>query len=382
MPPRTKHGELPKPMIKPGSFGCLPLNPLTLAYLHAEQTDLLLGYRDTTDTESFKTRPSIYIQNGAKRQALSLDGKFFNGHSEALYRGLLPEVILAAPDEMHWADFLRDFVEYLGKIVAMGFFYPKKYLLRRNPVDEHIPCTILTGNGLLFSRFITGLVQELNKMAHDYPILDETTRIKILGRFVRGIPENGHNQAKQQDWWLDPTVLQVPVGRTISLPLAPQAIRIAGGNPYTQGIIQTVLAAHGLTAILETHCRNAVERLEFENILWRVSNVIIPTLATTAAEKKELSPKATEGILSMGRQRQAFDANDNVDKLLGRFNQSSLSSPIAKKVSKPAASQRDTIAINGSDADMLRGLGSYAASLGMSEEQQLYESLASRIPNE
>ncbi len=375
MPPRSKHGELPKPMIKPGSFGCLPLNPLTLSYFSAEQTDVILGYRDTPETEGFKQRPSISAYKAGKRQTLSLDGHFFNGHSEALYRGMLPEVLLVAPDEAHLEDVLRDFVEYLGKIVSLGFFYPKKYLIRRNPVDEHIPCTILTGNGLLFSQFITGLVQALNKLSHEFPVLDETIRRNILGRFVRGIPEVDPAHPEN---WLDAGLLTVPVGRTVHLPQAPQILRIAGGNAFTRQMIQSILGARGLTVILESQSRNAVERLEFENILWRVSNVIMPTLAQNEEEQSQLAPQATAGILSMGRQRQAFDDTDNVDKLLGRFTRA----PKNKK-SKPAASQpKSQQKMTAQDADLLRGLGNYAASLGMNAEQKLYERLAERIPQD
>jgi len=373
-------------MIHTGSFGCLPLNPLTLAYLHAGQADLLLGYRDTAETTAFKQRPSISVQTGeksenakppssktqnSKPQIFSLDGKFFNGHSDALYRGLLPEVLLVAPDESNLNDVLRDFLEYLQKIVGMGFFLPKKMLVRRNPVDEHIPCTILTGNGLLFSHFMTCLVRELEKLSKEFPVLDEGTRVQILGRFVRGIPDVGSGN---QELWLDASVLQVPTGRVVSLPQAPQVIRIAGGSAHTRNTIQTVLSNYRLIAIPETHSRNAVERLEFENILWRVSTVIMPTLATSAEEKKQLSPRAVAGIFSMGRHRHAFDESDNVEQLLSRFDRSETGGK-AKKSAKASIQQH----LNERDADLLRELGQYAASLGMSEEQHLYETLAKRI---
>lgn len=371
MPPRTKSGELPKPMIRQGSFGCLPLNPLTLAYLQAEQTDLILGYRDTEDTLGFKSRTNISVQINEKRQNLSLNGKFFNGHSEALYRGILPEVLLVAPDETHLQDFLRDFLEYLGKIVSMGFFYPKKLLARRNPVEEHIPCTILTGNGLLFSRFMTGLMQELDKLAIEAPVLDETTRRQILSRFVRGIPGIGNTH---QELWLEPEILQVPVGRVVTLPQPPQVIRIAGGSAHTQNTIQTVLSARNLIMVPEHHSKNAVERLEFENILWRLSNVIMPSLATSTEENIQLTPKATAGILSMGRHRKAFDESDNVEQLLSRFKPGKNT-----KTTKSTGKAEKKIHLYGSDAELLLGLGQYAASLGLKEEQQIYESLAQRI---
>jgi hypothetical protein len=373
MPPRTKSGELPKPMIRPGSLGCLPLNPLTLAYLYAEQCDLLLGYRDTVETDGFKRRPSVSVQIGAKRQTLSLDGKFLNGHSEALYRGVLPEVLLVAPDEAHLNDVLRDFLDYLQNIVSMGFFYPKKLLARRNPVEEHIPCTILTGNGLFFSQFITRLVRELDSLGQEFPVLDESTRQQIIERFVRGIPDAG---SAKQERWLDVESLEVPVGRVVTLPQAPNVIRIAGGSAHTQNTIQTVLAAHGLIAIPETQSRNSVERLEFENILWRLSTVIMPVLAASAEEKKQLTPKVAAGVLSIGRHRQAFNESDNIEQLLNRFN------PPAKKTKSTAKSTIERGVdqqVTGSDANLLRGLGQAAAALGLGEEQHLYESLAQRI---
>jgi|GEM_PF-2146519 len=375
MPPRTKPGELPKPIIRPGTLGCLPLNPFTLAYLQAGQADLLLGYRDTPETESFKQRPGISIQIGAKHQTLSLAGKFFNGHSEALYRGLLPEVLLVAAEETHLKDFLRDFTEYLHKIVNMGFFYPKKTLARHNPVDELIPCTILTGNGLLFSQFITQLSKELDRMAQEQPILDHHIRSQILGRFVRGIPDLEENHSEV---WLEPDALDVPVGRVILLPKVPTTIRIAGGSPHTQKTIQTVLASHGLTGCLETHSRNAVERLEFENILWRLSSVIMPALLTTNEELKRMTLQATTGIVSMGRHRQAFDSHEKPEQLLSRFGQKP-----AKTAKKTAKTQTGTQNVNptlqASDAELLHDLEEYAASLGMNDERQLYADLAQRI---
>jgi hypothetical protein len=101
MPPRIKLGELPKPVIQKGQFGALPLNPFTASCLAAGYCDSIVGFRDTAETLAYKKRPSFQLQEGKKSQTISLDGRFFNGYSDALYRGQLPEVVLAAHETPH-----------------------------------------------------------------------------------------------------------------------------------------------------------------------------------------------------------------------------------------------------------------------------------------
>lgn len=385
MPPRTKMGELPKPTIRPGSFGCLPLNPFTLSYLEGAQADLLLGYRDTAETEHLKQTSQLILLKDSKKIMFSLENKFFNGYSEALYRGLLPEVMLIAPDEAHLEDFLQDFLDYLHKITTMGFLLPKNHgFSHANPIAEFIPCTILIGNGLLFSQFISGLVHALSKMNREQPLLDEETRLQIMRRFVRGFPQrdNSYQGSPYPGCWLEPESLAVPVGRTVQIPTVQQTIHIAGGNVQTRQTIQAVLAKRGIHVVSGATHRNAVERLEFENILWRLSAVILPKLSLSPEENKDLTPRVMDGILSMGRCRQAFDESDRPENWtkswLDKNGPDKNWMDKGKKKSARTAPNTE-VKLTDHDADLLRKLGLYAESLGLSEECRLYESLAERV---
>lgn len=370
MPPRVKPGELPKPVIQSGLLGAVPLNPLTVSYLAQNYCDSIVGFRDTQETLEYKKRPSLQLQEGKKRQTISLDGVFFNGFSEALYRGQLPEVILAVPSSEYLGDFLKDFVEYLGKVLSMGFFLPKKYVVKRDPVSDFIPCTVIAGSGLLFSRFMTGLVQALKVLEKDYPVLDESVRLKIVGRFVRGLL-GSDEEALQAE-----TGLSIQPGRVMDRMVAPNRIRIAGGNAQTQAIIQSVGCLHNLVVVAENQARNAVERLEFENALWRISTVIVPSLAErkvlTAAEAKKITLRIEQSIVMIGQRRQAFEDAEQVEIITGiRAGWTKKSSP-AKRSIKEAVLSRE-------DAAILNGLGFYAEAMGLDEEKRLFNQLATQI---
>ncbi len=379
MPPRSKPGELPKPVIQRGQFGCLPLNPLTVSYLANGHASLIVGFRDTGETESFRRNPSLQLQEGKKRRTLSLESRFFNGFSDALYRGCLPEVILAAPSAEKLMDFLKDFVEYLGKVLVMGFFITKKHVVQRDPVEELIPCTILSGNGLLFSRFITGLVQELNVLGREHAALDEATRLKILGRFVRGLPSADDAAVSLESG------TEALAGRVVSpLPVATR-IRLAGGNRQTQLAIQSVLSAHGLITVIENQVRNPVERLEFENALWRLSTVIFPALLghklLSAAQARTLAPKAEQGILAIGRKRHAFDDAEPLRALGGGkpAKQPKKEAGQVESAENKAVNKDLKARLTREDVVLLAGLGHYAETLGLADEKRLFQDLAIQV---
>jgi hypothetical protein len=376
MPPRIKPGELPKPVIQKGRFGALPLNPFTVSYLDTGYCDSIVGFRDTVETLAYKKRPSIQLQDGKKHSSLSLDGRFFNGYSDALYRGQLPEVILAAPSSEFMAEFLKDFTEYLGKILSMGFFLPKKYVVKRDPVDELIPCTILAGGGLLFSRFMTGLVQALKSMESDYPVLDEAMRLKIVGRFVRGL------LGSDAETRLVELGLSSQPGRVMPRIAVPDRIRIAGGNPQAQAIIQSVACLHGLVVIVENQARNAVERLEFEDALWRISAVIVPALAArkllSASEAKTMAVRAEQSIMMIGQCRQAFEDTEHSEAILGVRSGWKPKTGTRKTGAAKKASEPDT-RLSKEDLAVLSGLEYYAQVLGLNDEQTLFEQLASKV---
>jgi hypothetical protein len=362
--PRSKRGELPKPVIQPGALGFFPFNALSVAYIRQGCGNLILGYHDRPETLALKANPKVQVHQGKTRQSLSLDGRFYNGLTDALYRGRLPQVIIASPSAEELGDFLTDIVEYLEKMLSMGFFLPRKELLKRDPVEDLVPCIILTGNGIVFSRFITGLARYLREFENQHPVMNEALRLRILGRFVRGLSDmeeqaifsNVENKAGSE--------------RVLEAVEVPTLIRIAGGGRKTHLDIQKVLGLHGLVASIENRVGNAVERLEFENALWRVSHVVIPALVETkavkATQRKTLSRKLESGIFSIGRKRQVFDETETADAL-------------ASAKSNGSRPDREKPALALCDATILAGLSAYAGSLGLDEERKLFETLAVQV---
>lgn len=364
MPPRSKPGELPKPVLKQGNIGGLPVNVLTLSGLHHGRIHCLLGFRDTEQTRQLKNRSGFHLVKNRKKVTILLDGRFFNGYSDALYRGQLPEVILAAPSADLLPDYLNDFVDYVEKLAALGFFLPKKQLLQRDAVSELIPCTILVGGGLLFSRFITGLLSALKALRHEYPSLDEQTRLRILGRFVRGFPVAG-----DPDAFSGPATLPV-LGASASLIDFPCTIRIAGGDARTQARIQAVLLAQGIDTAIEGQSERAAERLELENALWRLSDVILPGLVSrellSPAEAEALAPKLREGIRTIGLRREVLSNSEQ---------------PVPSGVMKKASgtSKHPEPVLGWGDVAIMAGLNGYARDLNLTDEIRLFEKLTQQV---
>lgn len=376
MSPRGKRGELPKSVLRQQAIGYCPLNSLTVSYLAQGYGDTILGFCDTDETLAYKAKNTLTVKDGKTQQPVSLEGRFFNGYADALYRGRLPEVILAAPSADSLPLFLDDFAEYLEKLLSLGFFVPTKELIKKDPVSELIPCFILSGSGLLFSRFITGLVRYLRQMESRYPLLDEAIRTRIVGRFVRGIP---HSQRPDIQLSFGETELGVRVTTCFDRLIVPQHFKIAGGTPHTQNLIQRNCTAQGFTITIENRTHNPVERLEFENALWRLSTVVLPSLAATQTLSSDavdtLTSRVEAGILAIGRLRKAFEASEKPEQVLG-------SSFIkrGKDARKPAGTlpSRSSlpVTVKREDSDILAGLSQYAEALGLPDEQRLFQELA------
>lgn len=365
MPSRAKPGELPKPVLQSDQLGCLPVNPLTVSYLARGHAELLIGLRDTEETQALKRKPVIHVASNETPDdgTLSLEGRIFNGYSDALYRGRLPETILAAPATALWAECLKDFMEYLEKLLALGFFMPRKQLAKRDPVSELIPCIIMSGDGLLFSRFISQLTRKMGSLAYEHPELDETVRIQILGRFMRGLPSGEAGQ-------ISPTAGNTGEMTPGIFPIAEVAtsIRVAGGNPETRKTVQRTLSAYGLNAEVENGVRNSVERLEFENALWRITHVVFPTLLAhrrlSPEEVRTLAGRVEESILTIGKKRKAFRESEPASPLRGSL-------PIVPANPPSPVAQEDTAILN--------GLSHYADALGLPEEKALFEMISDNL---
>lgn len=376
MPPRSRPGEIPKPVVQKGRFGCMPLNAFTLSCLHQGHADCLIGFRDSVETLALKNHTTLQVSEGRKKMPLSLTGRFFNGYSDALYRGHLPEVLLAAPSAERLPELLADVTEYIEKLAKLGFFIPRKQPIQRDAVGELIPCTVLSGGGLLFSRFITGLMSGLRSLRQDHPSVNEEICVRILGRFVRGFLGDETMDTTQEDHIGTPAITRT------SLSAFPLAIRIAGGDLWTQSTIQNVLTAHGLTVTVENQGRNTPERLEFQNALWRVSHVILPCLVNqnllSEQEAQTLGPQLQAGIWTIGVKRAALAESEKPVP-------SKITAPIA---SKPATTRNATRKPNSNqtpgvlgwgDVAIMAGLNGYAKDLNLPKESLLFENLTQRL---
>lgn len=415
MPSRGKRGQPPKPAVRAGALGYAPLNALSASYLVAGYGDAVLAFRDP-DLKGERAPAMLRVQkdlpekptkaksakivtevSSAECKEIPLAGVGFNGYTDAFYRGRLPEVILAFPAMNALTDFLANYSEALEQLLALGFFVPKKELLPADPVTELMPCFILAGSGLLFSRLMTGLVHYLHELQNTYPFLDDAIQTRLLGQFVRGVPDEAlmlnapastrkkttEDKASDIDnsaslLWDDAdcqSYLLADVPKTVFPWREPvQRFRIAGGTPAVQQRIQTVMAAHGLTVSIESRTRNAVERLEFENAWKRLSSVVLPALAEKNAWPSELlqawMQQTQLGIMAIGRLRQAFDSTDSTDNLLPCV--------ITPKTSKNQG-LKEGGPIRPEDRAMVTDLDQYALMLGLDKERLLFQELAAHL---
>ncbi len=379
MPPRSKPGELPKPVVQKDAVGAMPLNALTASSLHQGVTQSLIGLRDSEQSQSLKTNTCLSLSDGKKKLSLALSGRFFNGYSDALYRGQLPEVLFLAPSAELLPECLQNIVDYIERLATLGFFIPKKMVSHRDAVSELLPCIVLIGNGLLFSRFMTGLTQAFKYLLHEHPSLTEAVRLKILGRFVRAFPASAAQEIPNT------ATQQHPLSHKLPLVQFPQHFRMAGGDIQTQTVIQSVLGRQGILMSVENHSANPVERLELQNAFWRFSQVILPALVDhnhlSAKEAKALSPKIEQGIQVIGLKRAALSEAEN----LQHWTQSQSSAKSPSKAKK-AAVEKNTQAslpsenrLNWNDVAIVAGLTGYARALNLSEESQLFGQLAQQL---
>jgi hypothetical protein len=354
----------------------MPLNSFTLSCLHHGHAECLIGFRDSKETLALKNNATVQVSEGRKKRLLTLTGRFFNGYSDALYRGHLPEVLLAAPSADRLPELLADVTEYIEKLAKLGFFIPRKQAVQRDTVGELIPCTVLSGSGLLFSRFITGLMSGLQSLRHEHPSINEAICVRVLGRFVRGFSEGETMEASLE------CITDAPAGTTPSLSAFPKNLRIAGGDLWTQSTIQNVLAAHGLTVSVENQGSNSPERLEFQNALWRVSHVILPHLVNqrllSEEEAQTLEPQLQAGIWRVGVKRAALTESEM--PVTSKKSASTASKRATIKVAtRKASGSRTPLPMGWGDVAIMAGLNGYAKDLNLPKESLLFENLTRQL---
>jgi hypothetical protein len=359
MSPRVKRprAELPKTNVQQGAVGCFPLQSWSLSALYHQRCASIIGFRDAENTLLAKSKSLVQLSISCRKsEPLSLKGKLFNGLSDAFYRGQLPEVILVCPPDAQRVTFVNDLADYLEQLVAMGFFSEK---LPPERVALYVPCFILLGHGLWFSRMMAMLAGFMKDLKYHALPLPADVQQAILARFVRG-------SAPEADWG------GLEEDMRFELTPLPQVLRLGGGSAMTRTLTQKALRAYGWSAELEEAARNPVERLELQGAAWRLSSVVIPGLAAqkllSQAEAKKLTPLVQQAILNIGRQRQAFAQTEDI-----------VIAPSVKEKGNLSATKNMAAGVAGQE--LLKGLSAYATALGLTREKEIFESLAERVTN-
>jgi hypothetical protein len=284
---KQERAETPKPILQAGVLGFYPVTGMALATLAADRGSLIIGSRDSRETQLLKARPTQSICRAGEEISLDTAGLVFNGFSDAFYRGRLPQVILAMPAITSLQFFIDEFLDHLDKLNALGFFISGPSL--PNPVESLIPCVVMVTYGVYFEHFRQMLAHHLAHMDLNTNVSGLTDR--LAARFLRGL---------LSDY---PTHLRdVPAHPDV----APyQHITLSGGNIHTRQLVQSVLSGYGLTSDPEIHERfePPVERLEFLNVLNRLHRVVLPALQDASACTEAEGRQMFESVLSLGQHR-------------------------------------------------------------------------------
>lgn len=358
MSPRVKRSraELPQTRIRTGILGALPIQDWSLSVLYHGRCECLVGLRDAEETLRLKANSSSRcLQDGKKSLPLMLEGRVFNGCSDALYRGQLPEVLLTCLSEHNKSDFLNNIADYLEQLVGLGFLGAQNQEPTAELVSLHFPNFVLLGPGVWFSQVMLALAGFLKDLERPFPFLTSERQAAILGRFLRGSV---------------PPEFEISTGNEFRLIPLPDKLRVAGGMPAAQKRVLSVLAQYGWSADVENATRNAAERLELQDTAWRLSGRVIPVLTSqkrlSATEAKKLSPLVQQAILKIGHRREAFRQSET------KLAELSSKSGGPMNVLSPTAwaTERKT----------LLDLSAYATALDLPQEKQILEQLAATLP--
>lgn len=294
---KKERGDLPKPVVQPGTLGFYPLSNLSFSYLLEGYCDIVIGIKDKPETLGLKEKPEIRVKTGSKTEKINLKGRVFNGFSDSFYRGKLPQVVVAAFDASLLDYFLEEFLDHLDKMFSLGFF-----LQGPDPVEKLVPAFVVSSNGIFFNNLIRKIYNSLLAMEHT----DEQTVERIIGKFTRGMLDSHA-----------PSLFSP--GQVIETEPA-YRMKIGGGQLQTQLIIQSVFSTHGLITSLETGSDNPVERLELENALKRIVCCVLPVLAERGEIPKKdvtsLEKQVQEAVFRIGQKHGAFEITETLDMLV------------------------------------------------------------------
>lgn len=135
--------ELPKPMVKIGTLGFFPLNSLGLSYRHVGLGDTMLGLQDSEGAACAVQTEVLLKDKNDKSVPVSLNGFYYRNLSDALYRGKLPQVVLATPSLTQLSQWSNEILDYTEKMLSLGFMF------QTNAIDKLFPYCYFGDTGAL-----------------------------------------------------------------------------------------------------------------------------------------------------------------------------------------------------------------------------------------
>jgi len=390
--PEKDRAALPKPILKQSALGLYPVNAATVSWLHQGLGELIVEPNPVQSAEpaaadGVASTPvigsTVLLTGGPAGKPVrsskkgsdagvpvALENRAYRGLSSVLYRGKLPQVILAIPDGGGLNTLIQEIMDHLYKIEAMGS------LLSGDPVNSMVPCIVLLTPGVIHRVFMDRLNQQLATL-HMMP---ESMLDAVRGRILRG--------------QLAPVLYQTELmqaGRTLSWIERPTEMRLAGGTPATRTLAASVLQMNGVTVAnigLEAMGKTAYvispERLELEQALQhlasrlpaesafqpvkpvrrsRVKNGMADPIAADTSdlvtgENNLFAHPLLQSVLKLGRRLNVFQTGESCEDILGQSVIPQTVIPVQN--SMPV------------DQLTLLGLAQMAQDMGMPEVRTLY----------
>jgi len=331
-------GALPKTEVALETLAFYGADQYTLSLLGQERCTAVIGIKEAKLSEVLKTAPNIQLQS----QAVDIKGRFYNGLSDAFYRGVFPHVLLVSGDFVQLDAFMDDMLDHIEKMVGLGFFFQYP-----NPAEALIPNVVIACNGIYFHP----LQKKLSLMMDGLKTLDQETKNAIFAKFMRGILSDYSVIAPYQS------------GAKVSL-LTPSVIKLAGGSRTNRNTVQEALEAHHLPVIIAPPHNQVIDALELENALKRVIQVILPGLNAAKALDTKTTAKLTKAlqnaILDIGQHRQSFHDQYGFDFL----------------EDEP---QVTDVKVTFGDLSIVRALAHYAKDAGFNESATQFDQLAKHL---
>ncbi|MBK8189869.1 MAG: hypothetical protein IPK79_05400 [Vampirovibrionales bacterium] len=284
--------ELPQQRTQAGMVGFCPASGLAVTLMREDRCDALMCFKDDASAQALKIAPEWPLAKAAgSGERVNVENRWFNGFSDAFFRGRLPQVIVVTAQTPHRSEFFEEFADYFDKLAALGYL-----LTRPNPVDALTPCFVLSAEGRWFSAFQDRLALTLKNVTQ----LDASQRRQVQEKFVRGI-------------------FDLPLVDSSAAQIA--ALRVAGGSSASQLTIQSVLSDKGFAVSLETRSSRPVDRLEMESAMRLLVNRVTPAIARMSGAPAKLATRwrrqmltsvvaigCEKGLLKEGPDAQAFES--------------------------------------------------------------------------